>query len=410
MSQVVTAAAPIPIADTRRARQNVGARGAGPIAESNPCCRTSPLFSTSRTPRRTERTQVTPENLFTRNEHDTTLDTQLVDQLRRGPLLRYRDEDAAYCLVRLLEDELPVSDTDSRGLTDQNVADLLRCTNAVLTRLSIDHRIPWRTRRAYWEQNSGMGAATYHCGRILTALAQLEEAASRTGIRGVNGDLRNVIFAATQKPEFVWVDFPQQILEITKNAEHCLKYDRPIPSAGITVTDLLSWWSARDGIHHLRPAAQLQQLKNQFDTSCPDSPLERDLLRIYWRFAEARGFATTPAIFPQVYLHYDPVSQDIRDRTGGRKIPFQKKDFMLFAPGHRRIILEIDGREHYSTNGNPSPREYAKMTKEDRRLSLQGYEVYRFGGYEFQPSQDPDTVLTAFFTDLFADQAPERTE
>lgn len=29
------------------------------------------------------------------------------------------------------------------------------------------------------------------------------------------------------------------------------------------------------------------------------------------------------------------------------------------------------------------PRSYAKMVKGDREMRLKGYEVYRFGGYEF---------------------------
>ncbi|MGX1907681.1 hypothetical protein ACWIID_02275 [Streptomyces phaeochromogenes] len=358
---------------------------------------------------RTERITVSLEDLFISNpgswdgdEGGGRLNRQLVDQLTRGPVLAYRDEDAAYRLVCLLEVELPGNDQDAR-LTDQEVADVLRCTDAVLARLKITSRIPFRTRRGYWQEEKTQGNITEFCGLILQQLANLEADASRSGFRGVKGDPLNVIFAATQKPELAWVNFDQGIFEITKNAEHCLKYDRPIPVVGLTVTDVLDWWKHRDGIYSLSPVAQLQRLKTQLEGSCsPKSPPERHLLRVYWEFAKTRGFNTTPAILPQVYLHYDPIAQKDRDRQNGRVIPVQVRDFMLFAPGGRRIILEIDGKEHYSVGDEPAPKEYAKMTKEDRRLRLQGYEVYRFGGYEFQDRQEPDKMLMEFFAALLA--------
>jgi hypothetical protein len=44
------------------------------------------------------------------------------------------------------------------------------------------------------------------------------------------------------------------------------------------------------------------------------------------------------------------------------------------------------------------------MVAEDRRLRLAGYEVYRFGGQEFQaPSDRVRELLTSFFRRLFDD-------
>ncbi|MBB6172196.1 hypothetical protein HNR23_002256 [Nocardiopsis mwathae] len=350
---------------------------------------------------------MTPDDLFTkapdsRGGFTMTFNRPLVEQLRRGPMLAYRDEDVAYQLVCLLEAEVPLIDGHGR-LSNQDVSDAVRCADAVLGRLNTSQRIPFATRREYLNSPGFDRDIADICGPILRALADHERATSHAGFRGVNGDLRNVIFAATKKPELVWVDVTQGIVEITKNAEHCLMYDRPIPSTGLTVSDILAWWKNRDGIHSLPPTAQLQQLKTRLADSSPSSQPEKDLLRSYWAFAESRGFDSTPAILPQVYLHYDPVTQAQRDRNGGRVIPNQRRDFLLLAPGSRRIILEIDGKHHYSTSGEPDPRKYAEMVKEDRRLRLQGYEVYRFGGYEFQPSQAPDNMLMAFFTELLTD-------
>ncbi|BCL31020.1 hypothetical protein ACFFS2_03520 [Streptomyces aurantiacus] len=333
---------------------------------------------------------------------ESRLNRHLVDQLRHGPVVGFREEDVAYHLLCLLETELP-GNNQGIGLTDHEVADVLRCADAVLARLNIIRRVPFRTRREYWEHVNTQGSITEICGPILGKLADLERDASRAGFRGVNGDLRNIIFAAKDKPEIVWINFDQGIYEITNNAD-CLKYDRPIPAAGLTMTDLLDWWKHRDGNYSLAPAVRLQRLKTKLADSCsPKSPLEKHLLRVYWEFAHARGFDATPAILPQVYLHYDPIAQRVRDDQGGRIIPLQVRDFMLFTSGGRRIILEIDGIQHYSSDdGLPAPREYAKMTKEDRRLRLQGYEVYRFGGYEFQERQEPDKMLMEFFAEVLA--------
>jgi len=36
--------------------------------------------------------------------------------------------------------------------------------------------------------------------------------------------------------------------------------------------------------------------------------------------------------------------------------------------------------------GRPSPARYAEMVREDRRIRLAGYGLYRFGGHEFGPT------------------------
>jgi hypothetical protein len=51
--------------------------------------------------------------------------------------------------------------------------------------------------------------------------------------------------------------------------------------------------------------------------------------------------------------------------------------------GGRRVVLQVDGKTHYTDDaGDPSPRRYAEMVRDDRELRLRGYEVYRFGGAE----------------------------
>ncbi|RQR56382.1 hypothetical protein DIE21_01700 [Burkholderia sp. Bp9140] len=95
-----------------------------------------------------------------------------------------------------------------------------------------------------------------------------------------------------------------------------------------------------------------------------------------------------PALIPQVYLHYDPYTR--RQRGDEQFLVRQRMDFLLMLEQGVRIVIEIDGRHHYAVQDDLAPDRfianaprYAEMVAEDRRLRLMGYEVYRFGGYEF---------------------------
>ncbi|VWC51146.1 hypothetical protein BLA15816_07975 [Burkholderia lata] len=95
-----------------------------------------------------------------------------------------------------------------------------------------------------------------------------------------------------------------------------------------------------------------------------------------------------PALIPQVYLHYDPYTR--RQRGDEQFLVRQRMDFLLMLEQGVRIVIEIDGRHHYAVQDALAPDRfianaprYAEMVAEDRRLRLMGYEVYRFGGYEF---------------------------
>jgi very-short-patch-repair endonuclease len=58
-------------------------------------------------------------------------------------------------------------------------------------------------------------------------------------------------------------------------------------------------------------------------------------------------------------------------------------DFLLLTPDRSRIVLEVDGAQHYADrSGKAAPRLYSAMVGEDRNLRLAGYEIYRFGGWE----------------------------
>ncbi len=71
---------------------------------------------------------------------------------------------------------------------------------------------------------------------------------------------------------------------------------------------------------------------------------------------------------------------------------------MLFS-NHDRVVIEVDGQQHYSENNIAQPELYAKMVAEDRRLRLSGYEIYRFGGYELE-GETGVKIVTDFFRTL----------
>jgi very-short-patch-repair endonuclease len=77
-------------------------------------------------------------------------------------------------------------------------------------------------------------------------------------------------------------------------------------------------------------------------------------------------------------------------------------DFLFLLGGRRRIVIEVDGRQHYADGAQASPQRYAEMVAEDRRLRLDGYEVYRFGGAELHLRANPRPMLLTFFAEVLS--------
>jgi hypothetical protein len=72
------------------------------------------------------------------------------------------------------------------------------------------------------------------------------------------------------------------------------------------------------------------------------------------------------------------------------------------SPG-ARVVLEIDGAQHYSIDGTADPKRYADMVAEDRALRLARYGVYRFGGHELAGKGPAEVAkLNSFFDHLLA--------
>lgn len=75
-------------------------------------------------------------------------------------------------------------------------------------------------------------------------------------------------------------------------------------------------------------------------------------------------------------------------------------DFLILLSPRDRVVLELDGKQHYAAGDLADPQRYGEMVAADRDLRLAGYEVYRFGGYELQPVTIAQVVAT-FFDRLF---------
>jgi very-short-patch-repair endonuclease len=211
---------------------------------------------------------------------------------------------------------------------------------------------------------------------------------------GVSGKVKNVIFAANgPKPDIVLPDALNNNISIVKNSEYCLVYDSPITVDGLKWIDLVKWWSEKNEIELNAECAK--DLFGRLRISI-SSPPELIFFDTYYR-EYARLKNKMPALLPQVYLHYDPFSIK---RHGFKYLLRQRMDFLLLLNNNKRIVIEIDGVQHYAELDKPSPKLYSSMVSADRELKLLGYEVYRFGGFELNQQSAPDTIKS-FFDALF---------
>ena len=85
-------------------------------------------------------------------------------------------------------------------------------------------------------------------------------------------------------------------------------------------------------------------------------------------------------------------------------------DFLLLLPGGQRVVLEVDGKHHYATEGRADPEVYARTMRGDRELKLNGYDVYRFGAAELATPERAQVVVQAFFRDLYRTINPPVTQ
>ena len=286
-----------------------------------------------------------------------------------------------------------IADSIADNLKSYNVAGF--CERLGLAPTTGDED-PFRSKRLYVQSkivDSSVADLVAISHRILEEWddAALQIMVDSVSARGVNGEVRNIIFASNgPKPKIVLRDAINNVIEVVENSESCLYYDRPVNAGGLTWAELVNWWAGRLNTGNRDVAARI--LWKRLRESLASEPEEM----LFHAFgARYQSTFNQPALLPQVYLHYDPYG-----RTAGNESSLvrQRMDFLLLLPGRRRVVIEIDGKQHYARpDGTADPSAYASMVAEDRRLRLRGYEVHRFGGQEFVD----ETTVTATLNDFF---------
>jgi hypothetical protein len=203
---------------------------------------------------------------------------------------------------------------------------------------------------------------------------------------GVIGSPKNLIFASIKtKPDLYFTDAINNDIAIHNDTD-ALIYDRFLATSGLHWSTLVEWWQDRNCIADLKEAKQSLYKRLVLSVKEASSPGEYTLFDTYYReFPKVLG-DQLPALIPQVHLHYDP--RTMKQRGNDPVLLRQRMDFLLLIDQNVRIVIEVDGAQHYADGDKASPAKYRDMVVEDRRLRLTGYELYRFGGAEFK-----DTVL-----------------
>jgi hypothetical protein len=63
-----------------------------------------------------------------------------------------------------------------------------------------------------------------------------------------------------------------------------------------------------------------------------------------------RGFS--PALLPEVWVHWDPVTKQRRGPDASRP---SRIDLLMLLRNRWRVIIEVDGAQYYSRDDRPSP-------------------------------------------------------
>lgn len=202
-------------------------------------------------------------------------------------------------------------------------------------------------------------------------------------------EIQTIVFASDGKPDLVLQDVPNSQLADVKGA--ALIWRTQITDKGLTVADMLHWWRsnhrADDGLYR------------RFSDCCQNND-ERSVLDFYYQtLVKMREKCELPALLPQVWLSYDPLTRE--QRYGKPALDRQRLDFLMYLPGRRKVIIEVDGIYHISKgDGRACLETYSKGLAADRGLMAKGYAVYRFGANEIQ--RDASEVLGQFFNDILS--------
>jgi hypothetical protein len=203
--------------------------------------------------------------------------------------------------------------------------------------------------------------------------------------------VKNIIFASVAaRPEIIISELNGQV-EIIKNEESCLVYNFDIAKdTGLLWKNLVDWWAKKNNLSLTFEKAQndlyLRLYKSLVTT------VEKILFKTYYKKLKKLG-ENLPALIPQVYYLNDPFNPEINKGK-------QRIDFLLILKNNKKIIIQVDANQHFADEDKFSPGKYAAMMSGDRELKLKGFEVYRFGSFEFK-DENIENNLEEFFILLF---------
>lgn len=209
----------------------------------------------------------------------------------------------------------------------------------------------------------------------------------------IQGRPKHLIFASKEKPDLRLVDALTGDVQIMSQADRVLVYEEPIGDEGLRWRDLERWWASHPGCDGDPKRSLYARLKFSLPTNSPPQ------LNLFVGFHKAfsNQIQELPALIPEVWLHWDPKS--VHER-GNRAFVQHRMDFLMLLPNGVRVVLEVDGKQHYASgDGTADPRRYAAMMKADRELKLYGYHVFRFGAADLASDKEP--CIAEFFTALF---------
>ncbi|MFH9786046.1 hypothetical protein ACH4NU_37985 [Streptomyces sp. NPDC017259] len=208
---------------------------------------------------------------------------------------------------------------------------------------------------------------------------------------------RNLIFATLGKPDIRLSSALDNDIEVAERADEFLVYDRPVGKDGLLWRDLLAWWQeTRKDANATRASRSLYQ---RMANSLPEeSKGQHNLFWIYHHIYQDQ-LHEVPALLPEIWLHWDPKTKHERQQLAMKNL---RMDFLLLLPGNRRVVLEVDGIQHYTRDrgSTPDAARYAETMAGDRDLKLRGYEVFRFGHSELQHKGAAQPLLSNFFSRL----------
>ncbi|MGW6771933.1 AbiJ-related protein [Streptomyces sp. NPDC055037] len=209
---------------------------------------------------------------------------------------------------------------------------------------------------------------------------------------------KNIIFATRTKPDIRFLSSVDNDIEIVaSDPDDILVYDREIPTDGLRWRDLHAWW--QDTRRFESEIEARKDLYQRLLKSLPEnSDGQRNLFLAYHEILAPS--VEVPALLPEVWLHWD--HKTVQQRGPGALLR-SRMDFLLLLPHGQRVVLEVDGSQHFTRNRGRTPdtAKYAAMVAADRDLKLREYEVFRFGHDELKLIDDARTLLQQFLPDLF---------